>query len=390
MEATLSNAAKCDISVVPVRSAAQWRAFHRLPHTLYRSDPNWVPPLLIERKTHFQPAHNAFFQHAKADFWLALKDGEPAGRITAQIDHLHIQQHNDATGHFGFLEATDDAAVFAALLAQGEKWLKGEGMKRVLGPVSFNMWDEPGLLVDGFDTPPNVMMGHHLPYYQHRIVEQGYRSAQDVLAYERALHQPFGETLEKMIAKGRKKHEFRIRPIRMDKKSLPGEIDLIRNIINDAWSDNWGFVPITTAEIEEIANLFKLFLKPDALVIGEYDGEPAGVAMILPNINETIWDLKGKLFPFGFIKMLWRLKVTGVKSGRLALMGVLRKYRTSPAGAILALLMIQANQKSDFARTGEKAELSWILDSNEPIKRMLEAFGCKITKRYRIYEKTIG
>lgn len=378
------------VAIVPVEGAKLWKAFHRLPHRLYAGDPNWVPPLRIERETHFQPKHNAFFKHAKAAFWLALKDGEPAGRITAQIDFLHLEQHHDLTGHFGFLEAIDDADVFAALLGKGEEWLRGEGMERVLGPVSFNMWDEPGLLVEGFDTPPRIMMGHHLPYYQHRIAEQGYTPIQDVLAYQRSAREPFGETLEKMIEKGRKKHSFVLRPIRMDKANFPKEMELVRGIINDAWSDNWGFVPITYEEIEEIGTLFKLILKPEALVIVEYDGEPAGVAMMLPNINEFTKDLNGKLFPFGIVKLLWRLKTRNVKSGRLALMGVRKKHRTTPAGAVIALLMIKACQKTAYVVRAETAELSWILDSNQPIRRMLEAFGCHINKRYRIYQKAFG
>lgn len=377
------------VTVVPVNSAALWGDFHCLPLRLYRNDPHWVAPILLERITHFQPAHNAFFKHAKAAFWLAKRGEETVGRITAQIDFLHLEQHHDDSGHFGFLEAEDDPEVFAALLAKGEEWLRGEDMKRVLGPVSFNMWDEPGLLVEGFDTPPNVLMGHHLPYYQHRIVEQGYAQVEDVLAYERPTQVPFGEALEKMIAHGRQRHNFVMRPIRLDKANFPKEMELVRDIINDAWTDNWGFVPITYEEIAEIGALFKLVLKPDALVIAEYDGEAAGVAMMLPNINELIKDLNGKLFPFGLIKLIWRLKTKGVKSGRLALMGVRRKYRTTPMGAIIALLMIKTAQQAEFVRNTETAELSWILDSNQPIKRMLEAFGCKITKRYRIYGKSL-
>lgn len=377
------------VTVVPVEGAKLWRAFHHLPYRLYKDDPNWVAPLLLERKFHFQPKHNAFFQHAKGNFWLALRNGEPVGRITAQIDALHLKQHNDASGHFGFLEAIDDAEVFAALLHTAEDWLRAEGMRRALGPVSFNMWDEPGVLVEGFDTPPNVMMGHHLPYYQHRIAEQGYTGVQDLLAYDRPVRNPISPTMQRLIDKGRSRHKFNFRSARMDKKSFPGEVALIRDIINDAWAENWGFVPITQAEVEEIASLFKFFLSPDALVFGEYDGEPVGVAMMFPNLNEAIRDLNGRLLPFGLIKMLWRLKVAGLKSGRLPLLGVRRRYWSTPVGAIVALLMIETAQKTGFAHTCESAELSWILDSNERIKRIIEEFGGTVNKRYRIYEKAI-
>ena len=383
-----SNAA--GITVVEVVTKEQWRAFHALPEAIYRDDPKWVSPLLLERKFHFDTHHNAFFKHAKGKFWLALKDGKPVGRITAQIDALHLAQHNDATGHFGFLEAIDDGAVFGALLATAEAWLKSEGMQRVLGPVSFNMWDEPGLLVEGFDTPPNVLMGHHLPYYEGRIREAGYAAAQDLLAYSYPVKKPFADNVQRLVAKMQEKHSFVFRPARMDKVNFPKEVALIRDIINDAWAENWGFVPMTEAEVEEIATLFKVFLKPEALVIGEYDGVPIGVAMMLPNINECARDLKGKLFPFGIFKFLWRLKVTGVRTGRLALLGVRRQYWSSPVGAIIALMMVQTCQKSDFARKVETGELSWILDSNERIKAIIAQFGATVSKRYRIFEKPLG
>lgn len=383
------HAQSADVTVVPVESKAQWRAFHQLPFKIYRDDSNWVPPLFLEREFHFKPGHNAFFQHAKAAFFLALKNGEPVGRMTAQIDALHLAQHNDATGHFGYLEAIDDQAAFHALLSAGEKWLKDEGMARVLGPVSFAMWDEPGLLVDGFDTPPNVLMGHHRSYYQHRIAAAGYQQAQDVLAYVYPAQQPFGGNLQRILKRAEEKEDFVFRPARMDKVNFPKEVELIRDIINDAWAENWGFVPMTQAEVEEIAALFKVFLKPDALVFGEYNGEPIGVAMMLPNINECIYDLKGKLFPFGIFKMLYRLKFKGVRSGRLALMGIRRKYWSTPVGAIAAMRMIQKCQQSEFVRKAEMAEISWVLDSNERIKSMITTFGCTPSKRYRIFEKAL-
>ncbi len=377
------------VTVVPVEGRALWRAFHRLPYGLYKNDPNWVAPLLLERQFHFDKSHNPFFQHAKAAFWLALRGGEPVGRITAQIDALHLAQHHDATGHFGFIEGTDDPAVFAALLGTAEAWLRAEGMRRSVGPVSFAMWDEPGLLVEGFDRPPNVMMGHALPYYEKRIVGQGYAQVQDLLAYEYPLDRPFSEEMQRKIARIKQKHEFRFRPMRMDRKNFASEVALILDIVNDAWVDNWGFVPMTRAELDDMAGVFKFLLPPDAAVIAEFDGEAAGFGLMLPNLNETIKDLGGRLLPFGFAKMLWRLKVSGVRSGRLALMGVRRKWRSSPIGAIIALLIIHNAKVSDFARPGEYAELSWILDSNERVKHLLKAFGATVIKRYRIYEKTL-
>lgn len=374
---------------MPAEDKARRRDFIRLPQRLYRNDPHWIQPLLLERQSHFDPAQNAFFRHAEVAFFLALRDGVPVGRITAQIDALHLAQYNDATGHFGFIEGEDDPAVFAALLRHAEDWLRSRGMTRVLGPVSFQMWDEPGLLIDGYDIPPNVLMGHALPYYRDRIVEQGYETAQDLLAYEYPLNQPFPATLQRLIDKASAKNDFVFRSARLSGRHLDAEIALIRDILNDAWAENWGFVPITTAELEDMAAIFKYLLPPDAFVFAEYQGEPIGFGMMLPNLNEAIRDLNGKLLPFGIIKLLWRLKARKVRTGRMALMGVRRRWWSSPVGAIAALMIIQTAKCSDFSSPGLKGELSWILDSNVRIKQLLAQFGATITKRYRIYQKPL-
>jgi hypothetical protein len=384
---TIAN--KDAVRVVPVEGRDLWRAFHQLPHVIYQNDPAWIAPLTLERNSHFDKAHNPFFQHAKGQFWLALRQGEPVGRITAQIDALHLAQHNDATGHFGFIEGIDDPAVFAALLGTAEAWLKAEGMRRAAGPISFAMWDEPGLLVEGFEIPPNVMMGHARPYYQTRIAAQGYTQLQDLLAYDILTQKPFPEKLQRIIGRLEKKSGFNFRPARFDKKHFEAEIEMLLDIMNDAWAENWGFVPMTKAEIDDMASVFKYLLRPDALVIAEYEGEAAGFAMMIPNLNEAIRDLKGRLFPLGFLKLLWRLKVSGVSSGRMAMMGIRRKWWMSPAGATLALLIIQKAKAGKFVRHSTHAELSWILDSNERIKHVLEAVGSTVIKRYRIYEKAL-
>jgi hypothetical protein len=229
------------VEIVPVQTKRQWRDFHHLPFAIYRDDPNWVPPLLLERKFHFDPKHNPFFQHARAAFFLAYRDGVPVGRITAQIDQLHLERYQDATGHFGFIEAVDDPEVFAALLDAAEGWLRGQGMKRAVGPVSFSLWDQPGLLVEGFDTPPYVMMNHHLPYYADRIAAQGYQKAEDLIAY-RYGPDASTKTWDKLMARAMRGGEITLRNIHMDKR-FRDEVAMLLDIINDAWSDNWGYVP---------------------------------------------------------------------------------------------------------------------------------------------------
>ncbi len=393
LEAIAKNAG---LRIVPVEARGQWREFHRLPYSLYKDDPNWVAPLLLERKIHFDKAHNPFFQHAKAAFWLAYRDGVPVGRITAQIDALHLARYNDSTGHFGFIEAIDDPGVFEALLGTAEAWLRSEGMRRCVGPVSFSMWDEPGLLIEGFDRPPAVLMGHALPYYQKHIAALGYTQVQDLLAYdyqlayERKNGVPLPSTMERIIARAQEKHQFRFRPIRMDRKNFASEVALLLEILNDAWSDNWGFVTMTQAEVDDMAAMFKVVLRPDAVVIAEYAGETAGFALTLPDINEAIKDLNGHLLPFGIAKLLWRLKVSGTPSVRMALMGVRRKWQNSPIGAVLALSITQQSRMSQLAHGVVRGELSWILDSNKRMKHMLKFVGGTVYKRYRIYEKALS
>ena len=389
LESTAKNAGRSAVTVVPVEGSAQWRAFHRLPYALYKDDPNWIAPLLLERRFHFDKTHNPFFQHAKAAFWLAYRDGVPVGRITAQIDALHLARYNDATGHFGFIEGIDDPLVFEALLGAAESWLRSEGMRRCVGPVSFSMWDEPGLLVEGFDRPPCVLMGHALPYYQNHIVTQGYTQTQDLLAYDHDMGPPLAQTMERIVARGQEKHHFKFRTIRMDRKSFKSEVVLLLNILNDAWSDNWGFVEVTDAEVDEMVMMFKMVLRPESVVIAEYQGEAAGFALTLPDINEAIRDLDGRLFPFGFVKLLWRLKFSGITSVRMPLMGVRRKWQNSPIGAVLALSIIRQMRLSHIARGVVRGEQSWILDSNERMKHMITLIGGTVYKRYRIYEKAL-
>ncbi len=229
-------------------------------------------------------------------FFLAYRNGAPVGRITAQVDQLHLERYQDATGHFGFIEAVDDPEVFAALLEAAQDWLRTKGMKRVIGPVSFSLWDQPGLLVEGFDTPPYVMMAHALPYYQKHIEQDGYRKAEDLIAYRYGPDADTGK-FEKLRARALRNPDVKLRNIHMDKARFRGEVEMLLDIINDAWSDNWGYVPMTKAEIDDLAGILKLLLRPGDVVIAEYQGEPVAFTAIFPNLNEAIRDMKERLFP---------------------------------------------------------------------------------------------
>ncbi len=377
------------MEIVQVQTSAHWRDFHHLPFRIYKDDPHWVPPLLLERKLHFTPKHNSFFEHARASFWLAYQGGKPVGRISAQIDQLHLDRYQDKTGQFGFLEAVEDPDVFSQLLRAAEDWLRDAGLTRACGPISFSMWDEAGLLVEGFDTPPYVMMGHARPYYERHIEAARYRGIQDLLAYSYVPQLPMPPIALRILARAERSGDLRIRDIRMDKAHIDDEIALILDLLNDAWSDNWGFVPMTPKEMASLAGVLKLVLRPKDVAFAEYRGEVAAFSIIFPNLNEAIRDLGGRLAPFGWAKLLWRLKVQGTQTMRMALMGVRKSLQSSAIGAALALSVIQAMRQTGLERGIRRAELSWVLDSNDQVKRIIQLVGAKPYKRYRIYEKAL-
>lgn len=384
----MSAPTQASVEILPVRSKADWRAYHHLPYRIYAGDPNWVPPLLIERQINADPKHNPYFQHAKAAFFLARRGGEVVGRITAQVDRLHQERYQDATGHFGFIEAVDDQAVFDALLKAAEDWLRAEGMKRAIGPVSFSLWEQPGLLVDGFDTPPYVMMNHNPPYYAARITAAGYGKAEDLIAYSYGPDAPT-EMLEKLLARAMRSGDVTLRNIRMEKEHFESEVTMLLDIINDAWSDNWGYVPMTEAEIKDLAGILKLLLRPGDVAVAEYKGQPAAFAAIFPNLNEAIRDMNGRLLPFNWIKLLWRMKVKRPKTARMPMMGVRKALQTSPVGAALALSVIRSVREFNFSRGVTASELSWILERNDKVRHVIEMVGGRPYKTYRLYEKAL-
>jgi hypothetical protein len=370
------------LRVVPVEGRRGLRQFIRLPWSIYLDDPTWVPPLLLERKEHLSK-RNPFFEHAKCKFWLAYRGATPVGRISAQVDQLHLQRYEDSTGFFGLLEAEDEAEIFRALMDTAETWLRDQGMHRVLGPFNFSINQECGLLVEGFDTPPMVMMGHARPYYSTRIEENGYRKEKDLLAYH--INSDYQLTPAMRLVIKRAKKRVHLRPLR--RSIFREELRILQDIFEDAWSQNWGFVPFTRSEFEHMGKSLKLLLPDDQVQIAEVDGVPAAFMVAMPNVNEAIRDLNGKLFPLGWLKLLWRLKVAYPKSVRVALMGVRQRYQKSRLGAALALMVIEACTAPAVRRGVLTAEMSWILDDNLGMRNIIESLGGKAYKRYRIYSK---
>lgn len=372
------------LRIVRVEGRSALRRFIRVPWSLYADDPRWVPPLLIERRQHLS-SRNPYFAHAQYCSWLAYRGLRPVGRISAQVDELHLQRHRDATGFFGMLEAEDDAETFRVLTDTAEQWLRGKGMRRILGPLNLSLNQEGGLLVEGFDTPPSIMMGHARPYYGLRLEEQGYSKQKDLFAYRVNADFDWPPFIKKMTT--RAKQDVHLRPLCMPRFSE--ELEILQGIFEDAWSQNWGFIPFTKTEFQHLGQNIK-FLVDDGLVqVAEVNGAPAGMIVVLPNINEVIRDLNGRLFPFGWMKLLWRLKVRYPTSARVPLMGVRRRYQESLLGPALAFMLIDA-VRTPVARRGiREVEMSWILEDNMRIRNIIESIGGTVYKRYRIYGKKL-
>ncbi|HHN72926.1 MAG TPA: N-acetyltransferase [Thermopetrobacter sp.] len=374
--------------VRPVAGRRDLAAFIRLPHAIYADDPAWIPPLDVERREHLS-RRNPFFEHGEAQLFLAWRGDEPVGRISAHIDRLHLRHHDDATGFFGFIEAVDDAAVFRALVDAAADWLRERGMRRMRGPFGFSINQECGLLVEGFEHPPVVMMGHARPYYDARLRACGLAKAMDLIAYDYPGLRPVPEAMSRMLRRLQEKGLIAVRP--MDKRRLRAELDLIMDIFNDAWSENWGFVPFTPREIRKLGDELRFIVDDRDVWIADYRGEPAAMVVTIPDINEYIRDFGGRLLPFNWLKLIRRLKFSGPPTCmRMPLMGVRRRYHNTAVGSALALAVIDAARFHQLGRGVKRGELSWILENNTRIRHMIEAVGGVPYKTYRIYEMPLA
>ena len=373
------------LRIVPLASRADLDRFIKLPGSILGSDPNWISPLHLERRLHLGAKTNPWFEHARWQGWLAYRGDRPVGRISAQIDSLHLERYGDATGFFGMLDAEDSQETFAALIGAAEQWLRDEGIQRVRGPLSLSINDEVGLLVDGFDTPPVFMMGHAWPYYGTHIEACGYRKAKDMLAYMIAPDFPAPKVMTRLLAKSMQR--IRVRPL--DRSRFDEELATLRDIFNDAWAENWGFVPFTEAEFKDLGHTLRVLIASELIQIAEVDGVPAAFIAALPNVNETIRNFDGKLLPFNWAKLLWQLKVRFPKSSRVPLMGVRRSFHNTPLGPGLAFLVIDAVRHELVARGVQQVELSWILEDNAGMRNIIESIGGRDYKRYRVYEREL-
>ena len=375
------------VKVRPVISKQDKKLFLDVPFTLYGKGSNWVAPLYFERFEHLDPKKNPYFQHAETQLFLAEVDGKPVGRISSQIDRLHLERHQDATGQFGFLEAPNDPLIFSVLFDTAQEWLKSRGMKRVRGPFSFSINDEMGLLITGFDRSPNMMMGHALPYYATRVEEQGFTKAKDVIAYYYNDKNILPKALSVAYERAMKSPHIEVRPL--DKKNLARDLDIILSIHSDAWSENWGFIPFTPEELKVLGDNLKILVKKEYIAIASYKGVPAAFSVTLPNINDWINGLNGKLLPLGWVKLAWHLFCRAPNSVRMPLMGVRKEFHGTMTGSSLALAVIETVRRYHIESGTNSGELSWILEDNKPMRHMLEAMGASPYKIYRIYEKAL-
>lgn len=359
--------------------------FIALPYRLHQGDPNWVPPLYMERQETLSPKLNPYFEHADVMFFLAWRGDRVVGRISAQIDRAGLAIRNDATGHFGLLAAEDDQAVIDALFAAAAGWLRDRGMTRMVGPFNLSINEETGLLVDGWDRPPMLLMGHDRAYLGPRIEAAGLVKAKDVYAYLYDIDRELPKSVRLMIDRPL---PVNVRLRMLDMKRYEEDLANITSIFNNAWAGNWGFVPLSESETKQMAKSLKLLINPRLAWIVEVDGKPAAFGVCLPNLNEAIHDLGGKLLPFGLFKLLWRLKVKGVKTARVPLMGVRRDVGTW-LQAIMPFLVVDAMRREAKALGYEWIELSWILEDNVPMRRIIESIGTSRYKTYRLYEKAI-
>lgn len=363
--------------------------FLRAGHVVFRGDPAWVPPLDFELKERLSPKKNPLFEHADAMLFTAWDDGRLVGRVSASVDREWLSVWDDGAGHFGFFDTVDDPRVAGALLEAAEGWLRAQGMTRVVGPMSLSANEEIGLLVDGFEHPPALMMGHSRPYQSALVERHGYEKEKDLHCWRFSKDVPITRRAKKAWEEVRALDEVTLRSI--DMKRFDEELATIVDIYNEAWAGKWGFVPITAREVEKMADDMRLVLDPDLAFVAVIDGEPIGMCVMIPNLNEAIRDLDGKLFPLGWAKLLWRLKVRHPSSTRLILLGIRERVRKNVKryGGLSAAMYVEVFQRG-LAKGYEWAELSWTREDDAPINVGIRAMGGRVYKTYRVYQKALG
>jgi GNAT superfamily N-acetyltransferase len=363
---------------------ADRKSFVRFPWRIYPgSYPAWVPPLLSEEQKRIDPERNPFFQHGEAALFLAYANGKPVGRIAAIENRQHNEFHDDRVGFFGFFESIDDPEVAGALLDEAAAWVRGRGLTSLRGPTNFSTNEECGLLVENFEDAPYVMMTYNPPYYAALLEGWGLAKVKDLVAYE-VTYADFDQerlaAIERLL--NRIKLDSRIRSL--DMKRFDEEVELVRDLYNAAWERNWGFVPMTDAEVDHMAKQLKPVVDRDLVLFAEIEGEPAGFALALPDINQALRYANGRLFPFGLFRLLWHMRrINGI---RILTLGLKEDFRrTGLAGRLYSEIF-----KRGSAKGHTRAESSWILEDNHVMRTALEKMSFRLSKTYRLYERALA
>jgi hypothetical protein len=378
------------LEIRPVRTRRDMKAFIRAAHRAQGGDPHWAPSLDMEAHEFFNPKHSPFAKENEIECYVALREGEPVGRIAAILNRAHLAYHNDQTGHFGFIEAIDDRGVFEALTDEAERFARARGLKRLMGPFSASINHEVGLLIEGFDQTHMVRTNYAPPYYASHLESLGFTKAMDLIAFGMETGEGLEEPLRRIRAvHAAWKHRDQLKTYGLTYRSWRSSFKRLLDLFNDAWSENWGAVPISSAEVDFIAKLMLPVIKPSWIRIAEWQGEPVGIVAMIPNANEAFVALKGKLLPFGWFQLMKRIHVTGTRTSRLPMAGIIHKWRDTRVGqmAMNRLMM-------EMALTARKnkirlVEISWVLETNAHAIHGIELFGSRPIRKFRVFERPV-
>lgn len=376
------------IDVRPVRSRRDLSEFIDLPERLYRDDPAWTPALKPELRKLLQKETNPWFEHGDAQLFMAYRGDELVGRISAQVDHLHNRHYEERTGFFGFFECIEDAEVAKALFDRASEWLRDRGMSKIRGPLSFGINGIAGCLIDGFEYPPYLDMGHNPPFYPALIEGYGFEKAKDLYAWRYDVSEDPPDMSLNMAEQMEAIPGLKVRDV--DMQHFDRDLGIIMEIFNDAWSKNWGYVPLTDAEIRKLADEMKLVIEPRLAFIAEYEGDPVAISVTIPNINQLLLRSRGSSTPMAYARLLWDLKIKkNIDTARLVILGIKKSARGGPLSGLSVLLYVKTHVigKSLGYRM---AELGWTLEDNAKINMGIEIMGGKRYKTYRVYDRDLG
>lgn len=373
------------ITIEPVTKARQWADYHQLCRELYATDSAWIEPLHQSMQARWHQK-NPWFQWAKGILWLARQDGKVVGSISAQADLRLANRPGGGVGYFGQFECVDDTDVAKALVKQAVDWLGQQGLDWAKGPFDLHINESCGLLVKGFETPPMLMMPHHRPYYRDLLEAAGFEPEMRLLAYR---IEPNFEA-PKAMQRLQRRHGESLTTRRLNVACYCEEIEVLRELFNDAWQSNWGFVPFSKEEFQTVGRELRPILKASYTSIAMLDNEPVGFLIALPNINELIRDFQGRLLPSNWVKLLWRLKRDAATTARVPLMGVKSRFHGTPMGALIAFSMIDAVRWRLHENGIREVEMSWILETNAGMNGLIEAMGGDCYKEYQMYRQPLG